>query len=134
MRIQMAYGILGVICLAAVAGAAYVIYDIISISNAIANQQAVIPFDSGSAYLLLISVTWPCMYIELSSRIRGITSITKNSTKVIVIWFLATILLANVIPWYLKYEFSRNGYLACKDPAEISRLARGESIIYKKVP
>jgi hypothetical protein len=110
----------------------YVIYDINSISQSIADKQSAITYDSGTYYLLLLSVFWPASYIEYTGRTKGIEAVAPFASKLILFWFLATLLLANVIPWLVEHQFESHQYVACENPASITRVARGESLIYKK--
>jgi len=117
---------------AALFAVVYALYDAISVINAITNNQNIIPYDSGIYYLLLLSVFWLMSFIEYTGRKNGLESVSTYAGKSIVIWFLATLLLANIIPWYLQHEFDTHEYFACHDPAEINRVTRGESFIMKK--
>jgi hypothetical protein len=110
----------------------YVIYDIVSISQAIAANQTAIAYDSGTYYLLLLSVFWLFSYIEYTGRKKGLNAVKSYATKSILIWFLVTLLLANVIPWLVEHQFEANQYIACENPASTTQVGRGESLIYKK--
>lgn len=110
---------------------AYVVYDFITVTNAVEVKNSVILFDSGTYYLLLMSIFWVLGVIQYSGLRNKESKILKFGNQVIVIWFIFTLLLANLIPLYLANKFEEAGYVKCKDIREISRVSRGESIIYK---
>jgi hypothetical protein len=110
----------------------YVIYDITSISMAIAENHDNIAYDSGTYYLLLISVSWPLWHIEYKGRNKGVEAVASYASKLVIIWFLVTLVLANVIPWLVEHQFEMHQYVACEDPEVITNVGRGESLIYKK--
>lgn len=128
MQVKLIYCFFVILGLAAIV---YVTYDIIAISNAVARHQATISYDSGTYYIILFSISWPCLYIEVSARIKGPNTITNNATLVLLIWLIAALLLANVIPRCIEYKLDNHGYKACKDPSQINRRALGQSLIFK---
>jgi len=112
----------------------YAIYEFYTVNSAISNKATSIPFDTGTYYLLLISVVWLMRIIQYSAlRSTKVTKyIEKHGNQLVIGWFIGTLVLANLIPYYLQSKLEENEYLACHDPAEISRAAKGESLIYTK--
>lgn len=125
------YLLLG-LSIAALFAVAYILYDAITIINAISNSQNIIQYDSGVYYLLLLSVFWLMSFIEYKGRKNGLESVSSYTGKSIIIWFLVTLLLANIIPFYWQHKFESHGYTACHDPEEINRVARGDSFVMMK--
>jgi len=126
---QLIFIIFNIIALFAVA---YTIYDFINVINAIEAQVRVIPFDSGTYYLLLMSVFWVLSIIQYAGLKNKQARLLKYGNQFLVAWFLLMLLLANLIPSYLSSTLEKADYVKCVDPREISRIAKGESSYYTK--
>ena len=110
----------------------YAIYDFINITSAVKKQEEIIPFDSGTYYLLLMSVFWVLSLIQYTGLKNKLASLQKFANQALLAWFLTMILLANLIPAYLSDKLETAGYTKCDDPREISRVSKGESSFYIK--
>ena len=110
----------------------YAFYDFYVVKTALANGELQIPFDSGIYYLLLGSVFWVLLVIQTIGRKNPNSKLLKYASPILVIWFISILVLANVLSAYLVGEFESAGYVKCDDPAEVSRVSRGESSIYVK--
>lgn len=117
-----------------IAAIGYAIYDFSSVTEAIIRNELTIPFDTSTYYLLLMSSLLVLSLLQYFSRKKSKLSVfvTIYGNKILIGWFLGTLLLANLIPYYIQSTFDKNGYIACHDPAEISRAGGGESLIYVK--
>lgn len=111
---------------------AYVAYDFIDVSSAVKKKEDFIPFDTGAYYLLLMSVFWVFSVIQYAGINNKYSNILKHANQIVVFWFVLMLALANLIPYYLTNKLDEAGYKKCKDPAEISRVAKGESLVYIK--
>jgi len=132
MSQRMAKLVFLIINILSVFAVAYAIYDFIDVITAIEVNQKNIPFDSGTYYLLLISVSWVLSIIQYSGIKNKKSWFVEHGNQVTVYWFVLMLLLANLIPYYLTNKLEDAGYVKCDDLAEISRVAKGESSIYKK--
>ena len=118
--------------LIAILAIAYSAYDFISVSDAVEKREDVVPFDSGTYYLLLMSLFWVLSIIQYAGLKNKQASLLKYGNQISVGWFLFMLLLANLIPNYLSNKLEDAGYIKCVDPQEISRVAKGESNLYIK--
>ena len=110
---------------------AYVVNDFVSINSAIIDKEKIIPFDSGIYYFLLMTVFWVFSVIQYAGLKKKESKILKYANKIIVVWFVFILFLANLIPYYLSNKIEISGYVKCDDPSEISRVVKGESSLYK---
>jgi len=110
----------------------YALYDFINITSAVKKQEEIILFDSGTYYLLLMSVFWVLSLIQYAGLKNKLASLLKYANQALLAWFLMMILLANLIPGYLSDKLEAAGYTKCDDPREISRVSKGESSFYIK--
>jgi len=115
--------------------AAFTVYEFYTVNAAIGQKKEVIYFDSGTYYLLLITVFWVMSAIQYTGKnsTRGMKLVKKYAGLILIGYFIGMLILANVIPYYFQSKFTQSGYYPCDDPKEISRMARGSSIIYSKV-
>lgn len=116
----------------AVVAVVYAINDYLYVSSSVTNQSEVISFDSGTYYLILISVFWVFSVIQYVGQRNEQSWLLKYANQVIIAWFVVMLILANVIPHYLQTRLEYGGYTKCEDPAEISRVGRGESSLYMR--
>lgn len=126
---QIIFVILNILSVFAVA---YAVYDFTSIITAIEKKEELIPFDSGTYYLLLMSVTWVLSIIQYLGLKNKYSRLLRLANQTLVIWFVFMLLLANLIPNFLSNKLEEAGYSKCDDPREISRVAKGESSYYLK--
>lgn len=117
---------------AALFAVVYVFYDISKIMNSIRNDEPAIPYDSGTYYLLILTVFWLFTYLEYKGLREGLAAVRKSMNKAVTIWFAITVILGFVIPLKLEDRFETSGYQAAPNPDEISRISIGRSIIYTK--
>jgi hypothetical protein len=115
----------------AILAVGYCIVDYIDISQAIDDKLPAIPFDTGTYYLLLMSVFWVLAVVQILGVRNKSNSAPKWAGAWLLGWFIFCLLLANVIPYQLTQSLIASGYVPCDNPAEISRVSRGESNIYQ---
>ena len=116
--------------LSAVLAVAYVANDIIAVTSGLAEQWSVIPLDTGISYLLLMSVFWLLSLIQFVGRRNKQHFVIRWSNQLVIGWFIATLLLAYVIPLILQQQLRQAGYIVCDDPQMVSRVSRGASLIF----
>jgi hypothetical protein len=124
--------VLVIINLLAIPAVGYAIYVFFSVKHAIANNEPQIPFDSGVFYYLLASIFWIFSIIQYAGLRGGKAYVPKFAAPLAVGWFVAMLILANVIPYFLEKSLEDAAYVKCKDIREISRVSRGESSVFKK--
>lgn len=108
----------------------FVFIEHIRILSDIDERKVQIPFDSGVYYLLLMSVVWLFSLIQFVGLKNNKSSLVKYANQISIAWFIFMLILANLLPFYVKGKLEDAGYRKCSDPREISRVARGESSIY----
>ena len=123
-RIFIFFNIVAVILIA------YVVDDFISILSSIEEMKDKINFDSGIYYFFLITIFWVFSLIQYVGLRNGESSIVKYANQISVLWFISMLILANLVPFYVKGKLVEAGYSKCSDTREISRVAKGESSIY----
>jgi len=113
---------------------AFVFYEFYQVNSAISRLDETIPFDSGLYYLLLASVFWVMGIIQYVGKKggQGKQYVEKYASVMLVGWFIGILVSANLIPFYLQEKINKLAYIPCDDPREVSRLAKGVSIIYSK--
>lgn len=119
-------------CVIAVPVVGYAFYDFFVVKTALANGEQQVPFDSGTYYLLLGSIFWVLLVVQIVGKRNPNSKILRYASPAIIIWFIAMLVLANVIPSYLESKLESAGYVRCDDPAEFSRVSKGASSIYVK--
>lgn len=123
-RIFIFFNIVAVILIA------YVVDDFISIFSSVDAKKDKINFDSGIYYFFLITIFWVFSLIQYVGLRNGESSIVKYANQITVVWFIFTLILANLLPLYVTGKLEEAGYNKCTDTREISRVAKGESSIY----
>jgi len=131
MNRKTAQLLLGVFNLLAIVAVIYVINDYLRVTDAIHQKHTEIDFDSGIYYLLLMSVFWPITAVEFIGLVNAQHRLVQHSQVVIIAWFIVMLILSHIIPYQLTHKMQGAGYIAYDDPAEISRVSKGESLIYK---
>ncbi len=125
------------------------LYPFIEAYNVFSQVQGAadyVTFDTGVFFLTLMSVFWPINLFQWIGQKKSMSA-KKPSTStfhyaklkalefagvILVAWFIATIVIANVGGNIVKSRLLENGYVACDDLSEISRISRGESFIFVK--
>ena len=108
----------------------YTVYTGLEVLESLHNKEPQILFDNGLFYYLLITIFWLFFIIELLGYTKYIGRIKEWLAPAIIGWFGITLLLAILLPEILHQKFVSAGYHACDDPAEISRISKGENVIY----
>ncbi len=110
----------------------FAIYDIVLVFDGVRTESEIIPLDTGSQYLLLISVFWVLACLQFAGM-RGFTGFVKRWGSMIVIaWFIICLVVAGLMPIGLRSMLEKAGYKPCQDTAYVSRISRGDSLIYVK--
>lgn len=104
--------------------------EFLSIFSALKVKASRIPFDGGVYYLLLMSVFWLMSIIQFYGKRNKQSFWYKHASKIIITWFVFCLILANVIPVYLKNKLSGAGYTECVSPDYIPRATNYESLIF----
>lgn len=123
-RIFIFFNIIAVILIA------YVINDFISVLSSIDVEKDKINFDTGIYYFFMITIFWVFSVIQYVGLRNSESLLVKYANQVSIAWFIFTLVLANLLPLYVKGKLEDAGYSECSDPREISRVARGISSIY----
>lgn len=110
----------------------YTVYVFYSNYTAINAHKQTIPMDSGTYYLLLMSLFWLLAIIQYMGQKneRGKRWVGKYAGATLIFWFIGNLILANLLPYYLQNKAENLGYIKCDDPREINRTARGASYIF----
>ena len=108
----------------------YAVNDLLFVLSSIKEQSNVIPFDTGTYYLLLMTVFWVLSIIQYFGIRNKQSKMLKHGGLVVIGWFVFTLLLANAFPYYLTNKLEKAGYERRDDPNEISRVSRGASYLY----
>ena len=116
--------------LLAVIAVYYAIEDFISVLTSLSDAKDQIDFDSGTYYLLLMSIFWVLSFIQYAGLENSESAISRYASQIVIGWFLIMLVAANVIPSYLENQLESAGYVKCADPDEVARLGRGESSVY----
>ncbi|MCG8427117.1 MAG: hypothetical protein MI754_07170 [Chromatiales bacterium] len=129
-----AYIIIGLFNILAFPAVIYAIYTAVAVHQGIRQGDEAIPLDTGTYYLLLLSIFWIFTIIEIAGRKGNGKSVQHWAGPLVLGWFIGGLALANIIPYWLEQSLTDAGYIPCHDPAEISRVSRGESLIYQNRP
>lgn len=110
----------------------YVIYDFFRILTECFNRNINIEFDTGTFYFLLISPFWGIGIIEYSilKSWKCSAFLKSIAAKVLVLGFIISLALANIVPLFLMTVLEGNGYRKCILEQFVSRVARGEYVLY----
>jgi len=147
MKSSKAPIVLAIFCLLAIYAAALPIHQLLVTASEVQSNVIIFEYDSGCYYLFVATVFWPVTAFywagltvlnhktsKGSIKHKMALSIYNYGNAIIVIWFIICLVLANVIPLLDAYRFEKSGYYACQDVRVISRVSRGESVIYVKTP
>ena len=119
----------------------YPFYQTLSLATSVNNAIPIIKLDTGYYYLLLMSVFWPMMLIEILGQ-REKEQVCSTLTKwllekaggIFIGWFITCLAMGFLGSWAAPAYLESQGYYACKNPDSISRVGRGQSIIFSLSP
>lgn len=117
----------------AVFAVGYLVYDIYRVEQALQQQQPVIAYDSGVSALLLMSIFWLLSVVQYTGLKHKTSVIYRHAGLLLISWFIGSVMIAYLIPFMQKNRFEHAGYFPCSNPASISRVARGSSLIYVRL-
>jgi len=125
------------ILLVSVPCALYPFWVTFTLYQGVANKADSISFDSASYYLLLASVFWPMALLECCGRnpdLKCIASICsrvrRHAGAIIMGWFVACLIFGTIGMWVAPVLLEGRGYTACENANSISRVSKGESLIF----
>lgn len=117
----------------AVFSVGYLVYDIYRVEQALQQQQPFIAYDSGVSALLLMSIFWLLSLVQYTGLKHKASIIYRHAGMLLMGWFIGSVIIAYLIPFVQKNSFEHAGYFACSNPASISRVSRGSSLIYVRL-
>lgn len=126
---QLVFVFLNILAFFAVA---YLVYDIYRVEQAL-QQQPVIEYDSGISALLLMSIFWLLSLVQYTGLKHKTSVIYRHAGLLLMGWFIGSVIVAYLIPFVQKNRFEHAGYFSCSNPASISRVSRGSSLIYVRL-
>lgn len=121
-----------VLNLLAIPAVFFTAYDAVRIYDAVEINADIIPFDTGTYYFLLASILWLISALEIIQSKWQSNWFAQKASHVIAGWFIFCLILANIIPYHLEKKITDAGYIPCHNQEEISRVAKGESLIFQK--
>lgn len=133
MRIETANKALLFLAFLGLAAVGYLVYDFVQVKSSIEEGRPSIYFDTGTYYLVLGSVFPLLAAIQIIGKNKDGQRVARYANPLLVVWFIASLLLAIIVPRYLTKTLENASYTACVDPREISRLFPGRSYIYTKL-
>jgi hypothetical protein len=118
MNQKVAQWIFVVLNIFAIFAIAYVAYDFVEVNRAINEKEDFINFDTGTYYLLLMSVFWVLVVVKYTGLRNEHSKLVRYATQIGVYWFvlMLVLVLANLIPYYITHQFEVAGFTKCKDP------------------
>jgi hypothetical protein len=123
--------ILNILAVAAVPLCLYPPYEANDILSQIGNKTHEISFDSGTFYFLFASIFFTIKAVELLALRNKNGFAEKNAAAILLVNFVAVAILAPLFSQLMIWKLETAGYNQCEDPDSISRIARGESYIYR---
>jgi hypothetical protein len=108
----------------------YVVYDLITVHSAIENLRPTVRYVTGTSYMLLMSVFFLFSAIEYAGAKNKLLWVRSYSNQLVIGWFIATLIMAYLIPVVVQSRLEKAGYVACDNPQVISRVSRGKSLIF----
>ncbi len=120
-----------ILALFAVPTCIYPLYEGTIILQQIKVGAIEVNFDTGMFYL-----TFASLFITLcAGEFFGLRSrggfIERNAGAILISNFIAVAILAPALSFGMVYYLESSGYTKCDDPAEISRVSRGKSYIFR---
>ncbi|WP_293268571.1 hypothetical protein [Neptunomonas sp.] len=126
--------LIGLFNILAIPAVGYASYKLFETLQAIESMDEKIHHDTATYYYFLGSILWVITFAGVIEYFKILKPIARVSGGVIVVWFIAGLAMANIIPYWLNHALTDAGYIACHDPREVHRTGRGESLIYQKTP
>lgn len=111
----------------------YLGYDIYRVEHALQQRAEIIAYDSGISFLLVSSVIWALSLIQYMGLRQSNNIVYQHASLFLVAWFVVTLVIAYSIPQLQKSRFNKAHYIACDNPNFVSRVSRGESLIYVRL-
>jgi hypothetical protein len=118
--------------LLAIPAVLFTVYDAIRIYDSVEFNVDIIPFDTGTYYFLLASILWIISALEIIQSKWPAKWFAQRTSQLIAGWFIFCLIFANIIPYHLEKKLTDAGYVSCHNQDEISRVAKGESLIFQK--
>ena len=118
--------------LLAIVAFGYCVYDFVTFFGALKNQQATIVIDSGSYYLLIMSIFFLFSFVSIFGKKAWAAKLVKNIVVVMIVWFIGALSLGYLTPVYLQSKLEASGYTKMESKKDSSRLYIGESLVYQK--
>ena len=116
--------------LIAVMAVGYVVYELVYVNAAIENLQPTVRYVTGTSYMLLMSVFFLFSVLEYAGAKNKLLWARSHSNRLVIGWFVISLVLAYFIPLVMQNRLERAGYVACDNPQVISRVSRGKSLIF----
>ncbi len=116
--------------IAAIPATGYAVFDFFSMLHQIKNGLAQIYFDTGTGYFLLSSIFFPMLAIQKAASKNKNSKLYKQMDRIVILWFIGCLGLANLWPFYLTRAFEKAGYIECHDPRAITHVTKSQSLIY----
>ena len=133
MRTETANKALLFLSLLGLAALGYMVYDFVHITRSINEGRTSIYVDTGTYYLALGSVFPVLVVIQMAGRNKDPQRVARYANPLLIAWFIACLVVANIVPWHLTRALQDAGYNQCEDPREVSRPFPGGSYIYTKL-
>lgn len=118
---------------AAIFSTIYVIRDIYRVASAIKQGAENIPFDSGTAYLLMLCIFWIFMLIQVFYRFNTTGFVIRHATGIVIFGFVLILAVVNIINYSTTTRLQESGYTQCMDESDANRVSRGVSSLYSKM-
>lgn len=112
----------------------YVVYELVYVNTSIADQQLSIRYVTGTSYMLLMSIFFLFSVVEYAGAKKRFSWLLRHASQLVIGWFVLTLVLAFLIPFVMQNRLEKAGYVGCENPRVISRVSRGESLIYVYQP
>jgi len=132
MPVALAQGVFVLFNVLALPLVVYALYEPVRIITALHAGTDPISVDSGTQYLILMSVFWPMFGLQIAGLKGRLGFVGRWGSKILIGWFIACLIIATLLPVGLHSLLEKSGYSVCPDPAEFSRLSVGDSLVYVK--
>jgi len=129
-----AQGIIYLLDLLAIFAVGYCVLDYRRVETAVAYLEPAVVLDSGTYYLPVLSVLWVLTLVQWVGLSGRIQFAKRWGGLLAVLWLVACLVLANVIPGFLQKQLDRAGYQRCQSVDSPSRVARGAGFVYRRGP
>jgi len=98
------------------------------------NKSKSIKVDTGIFYVLLGSILIPGFIMDFVGNDNNRDLILKYAGAILMIWFIASLVLANILPMWLESHVENKGYILCATRDRMSIMDRGHEVIYQLPP